>query len=158
MPVYAPPHTHALFLIKPHVRRSTWPFIVRDVMLHVPADTRIMAMEQVRADMALLRRHYAHLQDKPFFLDVAEAMMAAPSLALWLHSRHHRLCRDLRYLIGATNPQQAKPWTLRARFGIDLTRNGFHASASSEEGAAEVALWFPQHNVAAHATRAVHDE
>lgn len=146
MPVYAPPHTQALFLIKPHVRGSTWPFILRTVMQHVPADTRIMAMEKRLADTALLRRHYTHLQQQPFFPHILEAMTEGPCLALWLHSRNHRLCRDLRYLIGATDPRQAEPWTLRARFGMDLTRNGFHASRNSEDAATEVALWFPQHH------------
>jgi nucleoside-diphosphate kinase len=80
-----------------------------------------------------------HLQ-KPFFPSLKQYIMGGPVLLMVWEGRN--AVAIVRTLIGATNPQEAAPGTIRGDFGIDIGRNVIHASDSNESAAREIAIHF----------------
>lgn len=100
----------------------------------------------------LAKKHYEALKDKPFF----------PSLIKYIMGEYHNIpnrkvlalvykgenaISEIRKIVGATNPEQAEPWTIRGSFGRISSVNGqienvVHASGNKEDAEREIALWF----------------
>ncbi len=97
-----------------------------------------LKMEQVTPEVA--REHYAHHADKPFFPGLIEAITAGPVVMAVLSGPH--AIRHVRNLIGATNPLEATPGSIRGDFGLELPYNMVHASDAPETAAAEIARFF----------------
>ena len=136
------PGTHALFVIKPHVCRAAAPTIIKTLFHELPEDTQILAMKDAVMSVDVIRRHYAHCTRAAFFSEVLAAMTMAPSLGFWLHSTDYKLCMHLKHVLGPTDPAAAAYWQLRAKYGVDKTRNGFHCSGTPAEGQKEIRNWF----------------
>jgi len=85
----------------------------------------------------MLREHYAHLLEKPFFPEVVAFMQSAPVIALAVTGQN--AITGVRTLAGPTNPAKADPGTIRADFGTDVMANAVHASDSPEAAVAELA-------------------
>lgn len=85
-------------------------------------------------------KHYAALADKPFFPGLIEFITSGPVLAMvWEGPGAIALIRQL---MGATNPANAAPGTIRADYCLDTGYNVIHGSDGPETAAAEIALWF----------------
>ena len=94
----------------------------------------------IQLDAALLREHYSHLADKPFFPTIAEFMSRTPVLALCLEGLEAvEVCRKL---CGVTNSRKAEPGTIRGDLGMSMQANLVHASDSVQTARAEVARFF----------------
>lgn len=104
------------------------------------AGLRPCGLKMLRFDEALLREHYAHIADKPFFPDVAAFMTRTPVVALALAGED--AVARVRELLGPTDSRKAAQGTIRGDFGVDMMVNVCHASDSPETAAAEVQRFF----------------
>ncbi|HZD22323.1 MAG TPA: nucleoside-diphosphate kinase [Acidimicrobiia bacterium] len=90
----------------------------------------------------LARTHYAEHVDKPFFADLLEFITSGPVVAMeWSGEEAISVCRDL---MGATNPREAAPGTIRGDFGLEVTENIVHGSDGPESAERELKLFFGQ--------------
>jgi nucleoside-diphosphate kinase len=95
----------------------------------------------LRVTRALARRHYAEHQDKPFFSDLVEFITSGPVLALAV--RGQDAIGGVRGLMGATNPKDAAPGTIRGDLATLLQENVVHGSDSRASARRELRLFFP---------------
>ena len=100
----------------------------------------IRGIKMMQLDDAILREHYAHIADKPFFPDVAAFMSKTPVIALALGGED--VINQVRDLLGPTDSQAAAPGTIRGDFGEDKMVNVCHASDSPEAAEAELKRFF----------------
>ena len=103
---------------------------------------RIIALKHMTVDQDLAKRHYAEHDGKPFFGELVEFITSGPLVALVLEGQD--AVKAARQLIGATNPLEAAPGSIRGDFAIEVGTNMVHGSDSPESGQREVALWFPE--------------
>ncbi len=94
----------------------------------------------MQLDEKILREHYAHLVDKPFFLSLVESMTACPVIVMCL--RGVQAVEVFRSMTGATNGRQAVPGTLRGDYCMSNQANIVHASDSVENAEIEVKRFF----------------
>lgn len=88
----------------------------------------------------LLREHYAHLVDKPFFPSLLRSMMATPVIVMVLKGKD--AVAVVRAMVGATNCRNAAPGTIRGDFGMSGQENIIHASDSPENAEIEINRFF----------------
>ena len=89
---------------------------------------------------ALLREHYAHVADKPFYPEIEAFMSSRPVLVLALAG--DKVISRVRELLGPTNSKVAPKGTLRGDFGTEMMRNVCHASDSPAAAEAEIRRFF----------------
>ena len=92
-------------------------------------------------DRGLADEHYAEHREKPFFGELVDFITSAPTLALVLEGEG--AIEVARTTIGATNPAQATPGSLRGDLALAMPNNIVHGSDSPESAEREIALWFP---------------
>jgi len=102
---------------------------------------RIVALRHMTVGGDLARRHYAEHEGKPFFGDLVEFITSGPILAMVLEG--DEAITAARQVIGATNPLEAVPGSIRGDFAIAVGENMVHGSDSAESGRRETALFFP---------------
>jgi nucleoside-diphosphate kinase len=88
----------------------------------------------------LAGEHYAEHREKPFFGDLVAFITSTPTLALVLEGEGAII--SVRTTMGATNPQNAAPGTIRGDFALAMPNNLVHGSDAPESAAREIALWF----------------
>ncbi len=106
------------------------------------AGFEIVASKIMQLDGPILREHYAHVADKPFFPEI-EAFMGSRTVMPMILSGDNVIAR-VRDLLGPTNSKEAPKGTIRGDLGTDMMRNVAHASDSPETAAAEKARFFPE--------------
>ncbi|HYY34264.1 MAG TPA: nucleoside-diphosphate kinase [Gaiellaceae bacterium] len=94
----------------------------------------------VQVDRDLAERHYAEHSEKPFFGELVEFITSAPTLALVLEGES--AISVVRATIGATNPADAAPGTVRGDLALAMPDNLVHGSDSADSAEREIALWF----------------
>lgn len=105
----------------------------------------ITAMKMVQLDEAILREHYAHLVDKPFFPLIVKSMIASPVICMVLKGVD--AVSVFRTMTGATNGRKAAPGTLRGDFCMSGQANIVHASDSVENAKIEINRFFKPEEV-----------
>jgi nucleoside-diphosphate kinase len=131
-----------LVLVKPDgVARG----LVGEVIARIEAKGySISALRMLQADRALLEKHYAEHQGKPFFEPLVEFMMSGPIVALVAEG--NRVIEGFRSLAGVTEPTVAAPGTIRGDLardqGTKVVQNIVHGSDSPESAAREIAIFF----------------
>jgi nucleoside-diphosphate kinase len=100
----------------------------------------LRAAKLVRVSRELGETHYAEHSQKPFFGELVEFITSGPTLALVVEGEG--AIATLRTTIGATNPAQADPGSIRGDLALAMPNNLVHGSDSQESAAREVALWF----------------
>jgi nucleoside-diphosphate kinase len=103
------------------------------------------AAKLVHVDRELAERHYAEHREKPFFGELTDFITSAPTLALVLEGE--AAIGVVRTTIGATNPTNADPGTIRGDLALAMPNNLVHGSDSAESAEREIALWFPDGTV-----------
>ena len=93
-----------------------------------------------RLSPALLRQHYAHVADKPFYPEIEGFMSARSVIMIGLQGVD--VVKRVRDLLGPTDSRKAAKGTIRGDFGTDMMKNIVHASDSVENGQAELARFF----------------
>lgn len=100
----------------------------------------ITRAEMMQLDEAILREHYAHLLDKPFFPELVEYMTSGPVLAMVVEGEN--AVRGMRILMGATKYEDAAAGTIRGDLATSTTENIIHGSDSPENAEIEIARFF----------------
>jgi nucleoside-diphosphate kinase len=103
---------------------------------------RIVALKHMTVDAALAEEHYAEHRDKPFFGDLVEFITGGPLVAMVLEG--YEAVVSARQVIGATNPLEAAPGSIRGDFGLEVQTNLVHGADSPESARRETALFFPE--------------
>jgi nucleoside-diphosphate kinase len=101
----------------------------------------LRAARLVRVDRDLAERHYDVHREKPFFPELVEFITSGPTLALVLEGEG--AIDTCRRTIGATDPADAEPGSIRGDLALSMPDNLVHGSDSTETAEQEVALWFP---------------
>ena len=101
----------------------------------------LRAGKLIRVDRTLAETHYAEHREKPFFGELVDFITSAPTLAFVLEGEG--AIATARRTIGATNPADADPGSLRGEFALAMPNNLVHGSDSPESAEREIALWFP---------------
>ena len=131
-----------LVLVKPDgVARG----LVGEVIARIEAKGyKIVQLRMLQADRALLEKHYAEHQGKPFFEPLVEFMMSGPIVALVAEG--NRVIEGFRSLAGVTDPTVAAPGTIRGDLardqGTKVVQNIVHGSDSPESAAREIEIFF----------------
>jgi nucleoside-diphosphate kinase len=102
----------------------------------------IAALKLMRVDRGLAEQHYGEHSSKPFFPDLIEFITRGQLVALVLEGED--AVPAARALIGATNPIEATPGSIRGDFALEVTFNLVHGSDSDPTAEREIGLWFPE--------------
>ena len=101
---------------------------------------KLVAIRLMQVDEDLAGRHYAEHVDRPFLGSLVSFITSGPIVAMiWEANNAVALARQT---MGATNPGEASPGTIRGDFGVDIGRNIVHGSDSPESAAREIGLFF----------------
>jgi nucleoside-diphosphate kinase len=101
---------------------------------------RIVALKHMALTEDLAQRHYAEHEGKPFFGELVEFITSGPLVAMVLEG--YEAVVAARQVIGATNPLEAAPGSIRGDFALEIGQNMVHGSDSNESAAREAALFF----------------
>ena len=102
---------------------------------------KIVALKHMTVTEGLAKRHYAEHEGKPFFGELVEFITSGPIVAMVLEGEE--AVRAARQVIGATNPLEAAPGSIRGDYAIPVGQNMVHGSDSPESGRREATLFFP---------------
>ena len=100
----------------------------------------LRAAKLVKVTEELAGEHYAEHREKPFFPELVAFITSSPTLALVLEGEG--AIASVRSTMGATNPQNSAPGTIRGDFALAMPNNLVHGSDAPESAAREIALWF----------------
>ena len=101
---------------------------------------KMVAMRFVHVPLELAQAHYAVHVDRPFYASLIEYITSGPVVAMVWEGTNAILAA--RNTMGATNPVDAAPGTIRADFGMEIGRNLVHGSDGLETAEFEIGLWF----------------
>ncbi len=102
----------------------------------------IVALKHLTTPRETAEEHYAEHAARPFFGELVDFITGGPLVALILEGQDAIVAA--RQLIGATNPLEATPGTIRGDFAIEIGTNMVHGSDSPESAARETGIWFPE--------------
>jgi nucleoside-diphosphate kinase len=103
---------------------------------------RIAALKHMTVDEDLARQHYGEHEGKPFFGELVDFITSGPLVAMVLEGE--QAVPAARQVIGATNPVEAAPGSIRGDFAIAVGQNMVHGSDSPESADREASLFFPE--------------
>jgi nucleoside-diphosphate kinase len=103
---------------------------------------KIVAMKHMTVELDLAEEHYAEHKEKPFFGELVEFITGGPLVAMVLEG--YEAVTAARQVIGATNPLEAAPGSIRGLYGLEVQTNLVHGSDSNESAARETKIFFPE--------------
>jgi nucleoside-diphosphate kinase len=101
---------------------------------------RVVALRHMTVSRALAEQHYAEHAERPFFGELVDFITSGPIVAIVLEGTD--AVKAARQVIGATNPLEAAPGSIRGDYAIEVGTNMVHGSDSRESAAREAALFF----------------
>jgi nucleoside-diphosphate kinase len=101
----------------------------------------LRAARLLTVDRSLAEEHYAEHTEKPFFAELVDFITSGPTLAFVLEGEG--AIKVVRTTIGATDPAEAAPGTIRGDLSLSMPNNLVHGSDSPESAKREIGLWFP---------------
>ncbi len=132
-----------LVLIKPGgVARNLTGEILRRIELR---GLKITGLKLLHAARETVEEHYAEHRERPFFNDVCDYLSSGPIVALAVSGPN--ATRAIRVMMGATNPVDAEPGTVRGDMALTIEDNLVHSSSDPDAAARELGLWFPEGQV-----------
>lgn len=100
----------------------------------------LVGLKMMQVSSELAEKHYAVHKERPFFPSLVDFITSSPVVAMvW---QGEGVIASARKIIGATNPLNAEPGTIRGDFGISVGRNLIHGSDGPDTAKDEVSLWF----------------
>ena len=102
---------------------------------------RIVALQHMHVQRELAEQHYAEHREKPFFGDLVDFITGGPLVAMVLEG--YEAIRAARQVIGATNPLEASPGSIRGDYALEVQTNLVHGSDGPDSSAREIGLFFP---------------
>ncbi|MDG2101322.1 MAG: nucleoside-diphosphate kinase [Dehalococcoidales bacterium] len=132
-----------LILIKPDgVQRS----LSGEILTRLEkSGLKISALKLLHVNEKLAKEHYAEHEGKPFFGDLVSYICSAPIIAISLSGPN--AVEKSRSLIGKTNPLESEPGTIRGDFGLEISRNLIHGSASIDDANRELKIFFSENEI-----------
>lgn len=129
-----------LVLIKPGgVSRN----LIGEVLKRIEArGLEVAALKLIQAERSTVESHYDEHRERPFFGSVCDYLTSGPIVALAVKGEN--AVKAIRAMMGATNPIEAAPGTVRGDFALTIEDNLTHSSSDPEAAARELALWFPE--------------
>ena len=109
---------------------------------------RIAALRLLKVERAMAEKHYEVHKGKFFYSDLVNVISASPVVAFVLEGPN--AIAVVRAMNGATRPHEAAPGSIRGDFALETAQNLVHASDSTENAAAEIALWFEDSELLAY--------
>mgnify|MGYP000942961445 CR=1 FL=1 len=133
-----------LVLIKPGgVSRN----LIGEICRRIEArNLKIVGLKLIRAERGTVEEHYAEHRERPFFAGVCDYLTSGPIVAMAVQGEN--AVKAIRAMMGATNPLEATPGTVRGDFALSIEDNLTHSSSDPEAAARELGLWFPEGLVA----------
>ncbi|HJP82932.1 MAG TPA: nucleoside-diphosphate kinase [Fimbriimonadaceae bacterium] len=129
-----------LVLIKPGgVQRNLIGEITRRIENR---NLRVVGLKLMNADRATVEEHYGEHRGKGFFEDVVNYLTSGPIVAMAVQGTN--AVKAIRTMMGATNPLEAAPGTVRGDLALTIDDNLTHSSSDPEAAARELELWFPE--------------
>lgn len=110
------------------------------------AGLRVVASKRVKMSLEQAQAFYAVHSERPFFGELTEFMSSGPTVVQVLEGENAILKN--REVMGATNPAEAAPGTIRAEFAESIGENSVHGSDAPETAAEEIAFWFAGNEIA----------
>ncbi len=102
----------------------------------------LVGLKMLQPSRELAEKHYDVHKERPFFQSLVDFITSGPVVAMvWEGSG---VIASARKIIGATNPLNAEPGTIRGDYGVNVGRNLIHGSDAPETAQGEIALWFAQ--------------
>ena len=101
---------------------------------------KVVAMKMIQVSQELASEHYAVHKERPFYDSLISYITSSPVVAMVVEGTN--AITVVRNTVGATNPAEAAPGTVRADFGLEIGRNLVHASDGPDTAKTESALWF----------------
>jgi nucleoside-diphosphate kinase len=134
---------HTLVIVKPDaVQRG----LIGEIIARFERrGLRIVALKLMHIDEPLARRHYAVHEGKPFYEPLIRYITSSPVVVMVLEGND--AIEIVRRTMGATNPAEAAPGTIRADLGLEIGRNLVHGSDGPETAAFEVPLFFSEREI-----------
>jgi nucleoside-diphosphate kinase len=128
-----------LVLVKPDAMRRA---LAGEILARLERrGLELRAARLLTVDRSLAEEHYAEHTEKPFFGELVEFITSGPTLALVVEGEG--AIEVVRTTMGATNPADATPGTIRGDLSLSMPDNLVHGSDSPESAEREIALWFP---------------
>lgn len=100
----------------------------------------VVGCKMIRLSPNVLREHYAHVADKPFYPEIEQFMSSRPVIVMALQGKN--IVQRVRDLLGPTDSRKAAKGTIRGDFGTEMMKNVVHASDSDENAKIELARFF----------------
>lgn len=131
-------HEHTFIMVKPDgVERG---LLGEVISRFEEKGLRLQRIRSLHIDEDLARRHYAEHAEKPFFPELIEFITSGPVVAMeW---SGESAIGAARVLMGATDPKEASPGTIRGDLGLEVTRNIVHGSDGPESAQRELGIFF----------------
>ena len=103
---------------------------------------RLIAIRKATMERAVADQHYAEHAERPFYGELVEFITSGPVVMMAVEG--DGAIAVLRTMMGATDPKDAAPGTIRGDFALDVGQNIIHGSDGTESAARELALHFPE--------------
>ena len=108
---------------------------------------KLVGLKLMNVSKELAEAHYGEHKERPFFGGLVSFLTSSPVVAMvW---EGDGVVKSARKIIGATNPLDSEPGTVRGDFGVSIGRNLIHGSDAVETAQKEIALWFKEEELAA---------
>tara|TARA_Y100000310_G_C20673087_1_gene811366 strand:+ start:1838 stop:2338 length:501 start_codon:yes stop_codon:yes gene_type:complete len=136
----------SLVVVKPDAMQKGLMGAIMDKLTE--AGLEIVGAKVIEVTQELAEEHYQHLKEEKFFDELIKYITGNyhTKNVLALVYQGNAACKQIRDIVGATNPEEAKPTSLRGKYGRITTKGVFenvvHASESAEEAEREIKLWF----------------
>jgi nucleoside-diphosphate kinase len=128
-----------LVLVKPDAMRRA---LAGEILARLERrGLELRAARMLTVDRSIAEEHYAEHTEKPFFGELVDFITSGPTLAVVVEGEG--AINVVRTTIGATNPANAAPGTIRGDLSLSMPDNLVHGSDSPESAEREIALWFP---------------
>lgn len=133
-------------MIKPDgVQRN----LVGEIIARIEAKgLKIVGLKMLQMKREMAESHYGEHKEKPFFEPLVAYITSGPVVAMVLEGKE--AVKVVREMMGATNPLQAAPGTIRATYGLDTGRNVVHGSDSPASAKREIELFFTPEEICAY--------
>jgi nucleoside-diphosphate kinase len=103
---------------------------------------KIAALRKLDVTTEMAEEHYAEHSERPFFGELVEFITSGPIVAMVLEGQD--AVKAARQVIGATNPLEAAPGSIRGDYALEIGQNMVHGADSDESAAREAAIYFPE--------------
>ncbi|MBS3975657.1 MAG: nucleoside-diphosphate kinase [Syntrophomonadaceae bacterium] len=109
---------------------------------------RLVALRMLRVARVMAESHYQEHLGKPFYPGLVDYITSGPVVAMVWEGKG--VVAGARKLIGATNPAEAAPGTIRGDYGVEVGRNVIHGADSAESAAREIGIYFQETDIHAY--------